>query len=75
MPGMPGMGGMGGGMPGMFGAPGAGAPGAGTSAPASTPPATSTKTDDELKVEYATQIQQMKDMGFTDDATNLDMLK
>ncbi len=33
------------------------------------------ETDEQLKEKYAKELQQMKDMGFTDESTNLDMLK
>jgi ubiquilin len=62
-----GAGGMGGGMGGMGGMGGFG----GFGAPAST----ATMTDEELKVKYTEQLGQMKEMGFIDDGTNLDMLK
>jgi hypothetical protein len=35
----------------------------------------STETPEQLREKYATQLQQMKDMGFTDEDTNLEMLK
>ena len=72
-----GMGGMGGmpGMPGMPPAPGAaGVTGASVASP-SPAASTSTKTDEELKTQWASELQQMRDMGFVDDSTNLDMLK
>lgn len=61
---------MGGGFGGMGGFGGFGGAGAtGTGSAASTAPA------QDPKEKYAAQLQQMKDMGFTDEDTNLEVLK
>lgn len=85
MGGMGGMGGgLGGGLPGAgLGAFGGGLPGAGlgafgglggASASSSSTPSSSVPQQDP-KEKYAVQLQQMKDMGFLDEDTNLQVLQ
>ena len=54
---------------------GAGLGAGGSPAPTTGTSSTSGLSDEELKTKWSVQLQQMKDMGFTDENTNLDMLK
>lgn len=78
MGGSPGAG-LGGGLPGAglgaFGGAGGGLGAFGGSSTGSFGTPASVETDEQLRERYATQLQQMKDMGFPDENTNLDMLK